>query len=118
MGLIDFFVRCWKGQESLAKAYWLLAVLFGLLLVTLIIIIFSFFLPVSEILSSENPFYQRLITAIMLPFTIFSTVCVWRCGRNSTFIWRLLSRILVILAIIDGAFALIQVLAWNSHLMH
>ncbi len=113
LGIFDFFTRCWRGQESLAKAYWLLAVLLGLFLVAVIVVIFSFFVPITEILRAEDSYYQRLIVSIMLPFTLFSAVCVWRCGRNSILIWKLLSRMLVILAVLDGVVALFQVLLWK-----
>lgn len=88
----NLFAQCWKGEASLAKAFWIVYLLFGILLRILIAVVL---MMVVENYSYVN--YQQLITAIKFPYTLFSIICVWRCAKNSFILWNLLARLIVIL---------------------
>lgn len=101
--MVSLFVRGWKGQASLAAAFWLVYVLFGIIIALIITLIFSLVVP-----DFNYQLYQDKIMAIQFPYTLFSAICVWRCAKNSTFIWRLLARIIVVLGVLGGIFNIIH----------
>lgn len=102
MGL---FVRSWKGEASLAAAFWLVYFVFGIVIAIIITLIFSLVLP-----DFSYTKYHNQIMSIQFPYTLFSAICVWRCARNSIFIWRLLARIVVVLGVIGGIFNIVHLI--------
>ncbi|MBA3661336.1 MAG: hypothetical protein H0W64_06390 [Gammaproteobacteria bacterium] len=100
---MDLLARSWRGEASLAKAFWIVYVLFGILIALLITLIFSLAMPDFNYMN-----YQYKIMAIQFPYTLFSAICVWRCAKNSTFIWRILARIIVAIGVIGGIFNIVH----------
>lgn len=98
---MDIFTRSWKGEASLAAAFWLVYFLFGIILAIIVTLIFK--VTVADFNYTQ---YQGIIAAVCFPYTLFSVICVWRCARNSSTLWRVLARIIVILAIIFGIYNL------------
>ena len=92
--IFNLFIKCWKGEASLAEAYWKVSVLFGLLLTILILTFSVCFFPISDIIN-ENSSYPNVIEAILLPYSLFCTICVWKCGKNSTPVLRILACIVL-----------------------
>lgn len=109
---MNLFTRAWKGQASLAAAFWLIHVLFGIILAIVVAIIMSFFV-VDFFRPEVYPLYTYLMMAIVFPYTLFSAICVWRCGKNSSMIWSVLARILVVLSVISGVISVLRV----AHIM-
>lgn len=96
---MDLFAKSWKGEASLAKAFWLVYVL-GIIIIGIIItILISLVIPHLNYLTHNN-----LVMTILFPYTLFSSICVWRCAKNSSVFWRILAKIIVILGIISGLF--------------
>lgn len=93
----NLFVRAWKGEASLAAAFWLIYFLFGIILAIIVAIIFKV-----SIHDYQYQNYSRLIAAICFPYTLYSIVCVWRCAKNSNAFWRIVARILMVLALLFG----------------
>lgn len=80
-----FFWRCWHGKEKLWKAFWLVGLLGGFLLVATKI--------------PPSPIIQMVLSlVIVLPIQIVWWVSVWRCAfRASHWGWSVLARGVVIL---------------------
>lgn len=102
---MDLFVKSWRGEASLAKAFWLVFILLWIIL----------FWIISLIVSKINPHYDfflhgSLIGSILFPYTLFSSICVWRCGQNSKMIWKVLTRIIVMLFVIFGLLDIYQMI--------
>jgi hypothetical protein len=109
MSMLKLFERSWKGEASLAAAFWLVYFVFSIIIGFIIAFIFAMMVP-----NFSNPEiyvqYTPLIKAILFPYTLFSAICVWRCAKNSWILWNVLARIIIVLAILGGIYALLQVL--------
>ena len=103
---MNIFVRAWKGQSSLAAAFWLVYFVGSIILYYIITFTLTRLRPD---LMRASPF-GHMVFAILLPYTLYSAICVWRCGRNSEAFWRILSRIVIILAIIGAIASIISVI--------
>lgn len=102
----NLFARAWQGKASLAAAFWIIWFL-GTIILSIIIVI---------VLSAIDPNFNFVLQSfktysILFPYTVFAAICVWRCGRNSIGIWRFLSRLLMIFAVIGGLF---NIYAWTQ----
>ncbi len=109
---MNLFVRAWKGKASLAAAFWLVHVVFGIIIAIIISIICSFFIAnffTPDVYSQ----YSDLVMTIYFPYTLYSAICVWRCAKNSSMVWAVIARILVVLAIISGLISILHV----THIM-
>ena len=98
--MIEFFIRSWKGEESLAKVFWLLYGVLGLVVVLIILIPFAILIPnffTQEVITQ----YGDLINAISFPYVAFSAVCVWRCAKNSTAIKAFFAKAIVVISVIS-----------------
>jgi hypothetical protein len=107
--MLRLLERSWKGQASLAAAFWLVYIVFSTVIFLILSVIFSLFVPnffTGEVFNQ----YAPSIKAIMLPYMLFSAVCVWRCAKNSWLLWNILARIIVVLAVIFGFINLFRVL--------
>lgn len=107
--MLKLFIRGWKGEASLAAAFWLIYFLGSIVIGILLTLLFSFFIP-----SFSSPEvigqYSYIIKAIMFPYTLFSAICVWRCAKNSSIIWNVLARIIAVLAILFGIYYILLAL--------
>jgi hypothetical protein len=86
-----FFVRCFRGNEKLWKAYWLLGLVGVLLAIPL------------RILALNGSIGAALLFVLFIsvPFQIFWSVSVWRCAfRSSHWFWAILARAIVLLSAI------------------
>jgi hypothetical protein len=101
--MLTLFKRSWKGEASLAAAFWIVYFLCSLALGIIVGILFSLFVP-----NFTNPdvyiHYVYTIKAIISPYVIFSAICVWRCAKNSSMIWNVLARIIAVLAFIGSIY--------------
>ena len=84
------FIRsAWRGEESLALAYWFYGVIVGNLIGIAI-----------ERLPSNTP--TLVVWAAVfgsIPYFVWVNVAIWRCAANSTTIWALLARASVVFVI-------------------
>lgn len=107
--MLKLFERSWKGEASLAAAFWLVYFIGSIVIGIILAIIFSFFIP-----NFSSPevvgYYSHVIKAIMFPYTLFSAICVWRCAKNSWIVWNILARIIAVLAILSGIYYILLVL--------
>jgi hypothetical protein len=93
--MLAMFKQAWKGETSLGTAFWLVYLVMGALLSFLIGYIVQSVSP-----NSDYYFARSLTTTIALPYTLFSAVCVWRCGKNSWIVWNVLTKVIVSLSVI------------------
>lgn len=78
----------WKGEASLASAYWLIGVLGGM--------VFSL---LSIMLASSSAIL--LVFIAWIPYSIFALVSIWRCAWNSSWRgWGYLARSVVVVNIL------------------
>ena len=101
--MFNLFVKSYKGEASLAKAFWLIYVLFSMILSLVILGAFFIFIPdFSNTLQANEEWYQSLIQVIQLPYLIFAAIAVWRCAKNSWIVWNILARVLIVLTVLGS----------------
>ena len=101
---MNLFVQAWRGEASLAKAFWIVFVVVG----TVLNLICS--LIVRGLLDSSPATLKAaiiILSIIIFLYTLFSAICVWRCGKNSTSFWSILSKAVVAIAVVFNLVALI-----------
>lgn len=88
------FARCWSGHARLWEAFWLIGVvgqcvLSGLLgLFGFVVFVYAKYIQPSILLPL---LYASSATGIA--YTIYSSICIWRCANNTGIvIWTYLSR--------------------------
>src|SRR5690349_19487594 len=96
---MDMFKKAWNGQLSLAKAFWLIYVVVGIILGLIVSLVLSMMVA-----NYNYQAYSSMIGAIVFPYTLFSAICVWRCGKNSSKVWDILSKIVVVLGVLGGIY--------------
>jgi uncharacterized membrane protein len=102
---MNLFTQCYRGEASLAKAFW---VIYVLILIFLNLI--AHFILINFLIS-EPAVYKAIsivLNCLILFYTFFAFLCVWRCGKNSKPIWDVLSKIVVILGLAVNIFYLIN----------
>lgn len=104
--IFKLFKTCWMGEAPLYKAFWIVYVLFSL-----IYIFFMDFLIDIFVAGEFTPFfihnqYSDRIISLSFPYVLFGAICVWICSKNSWFLWRILSRIIVFIPIVVATFHL------------
>lgn len=104
--ILNIYKDCWRGEASLKQAFWIVYVLIGI-----ITVILADFLVDIFIAGEFTPFYIHNqytdeIIMICFPYWFYSSVCVWICGKNSSVIWSLLSKILVMVVLLVASFHL------------
>lgn len=92
--MVELFTKSWKGEASLAKSFWLVYILgsffIGLLVsMTLAIFVEDFQYKLQE----DYQWYRYLVATMTLPYSLFSTICVWACARNSWIVWSIAARL-------------------------
>lgn len=107
--MFKLFERSWKGQASLAAAFWIVYFVCSIVIGLILGIIFSFVVP-----NFSNPDvymqYVYTIKAIMFPYILFSAICIWRCAKNSWIVWNVLARIIAVLAVLGSAYYVLAAL--------
>lgn len=114
--MVNLFIQSWKGEAPLWKAFWIVNVLMGWIVCFIVAAVLMFptlieinqqsveYLAVSfqdhwgwsqNILRQELVSKFPLIVTIFLPYSLYSAICVWRCGKNSHIMWRALAIIIV-----------------------
>lgn len=77
----------WRGEASLASAYWLVGTLGGWMLISINAVV--------EVYARQFLVFADLA---LLAFCVFASVSIWRCGRNTSWAgWGVLARIVVVL---------------------
>lgn len=103
--MLAMFKQAWKGEASLGTAFWLVYLVMGALLSFLIGYVVQSISP-----NSDYYFARSLTTAIALPYTLFSAISVWRCGKNGWIVWNVLTKIIVSLSVIFSVLAVFYLL--------
>lgn len=103
---MDVFAQSWQGKASLSTAFWWVYVVVSIILWLIISFIVNSAAPSASML-----FKQNLIFLFLFPYTLFSAICVWRCGKNSTTLWSILSKIVVIFGVV---FSLLSIVVFFS----
>lgn len=88
----NFLSRMWRGEEKLWKAFWLWPIVIGLILAVIVYGI-GVFTGKGYFGIIATPAYN----VAMAVYWVWLTIAVWRCGKNSKAIWRVLSRIVMVL---------------------
>jgi hypothetical protein len=102
--MLKLFKQSWAGEAPLAKVFWIVYVLFGLIVIFTIDLLIDIFVS-----GSFTPFYIHnkytdMIITLFFPYLLFSSMCVWICGKNSWIEWNILSKISVIIPLIYSTF--------------
>jgi len=103
--MLKMYMQSWKGTASLAKAFWLVYIVTGIVLWIVVSVIVGMFNP-----NLDPMFKQNLVTVCVLPYTLFSLICVWKCASNSHIVWNVLARIVVVLALLGNIFSIVQII--------
>ena len=98
----NLVLRIWRGEERLWKVYWLVAILGGWALATLV-----------GAMVRTGFLYDLLGLALLVIFAGYCAVGVWRCAFNvQRMIWGYAARAIIavslvyfVVAIVQGAFA-------------
>lgn len=102
----NLFVRSWKGQASLAAAFWIIYFVAVIVLYLVVFYIMDLIRPGLK----TSPMFGSIIAAIIFPYVIYSAICVWRCAKNSNAVWKILARIIMVLVVLSGIFNIIGLL--------
>lgn len=107
--MLKLFERSWKGEASLAAAFWVVYFICSIIIGFLIALVFAMTVPnfsTPEVYGQ----YTNVIKAILFPYTLFSAICVWRCAKNSWILWNVLARIVAVIAVLGGIYAILLAL--------
>jgi len=92
--------NAWKGKEKLGRSFWIIYTLGNAFFVGLTYVVVTCFSN-----KEVSTFYQMPIISIsfILPYFIFSAICVWRCGNNTSWWigWKYITRLLIILGLLQ-----------------
>ncbi|MDF1655687.1 MAG: MFS transporter [Coxiellaceae bacterium] len=91
------FALAWRGQLGLGRTYWILYSLIGSTALSL-----TMTLHFINQLHIDTSWLLLVSACITYPYLLFSTICVWRCSKNTTH-WKgltVLARISVMLLIL------------------
>lgn len=91
-----YLARMWRGEEKLWKAFWLWPIVNGIILLVVTFGIHIFVIPVVDTLVFE---------VFWVLYTIWLTIAIWRCAKNSTPVWRVLARFLTAFMLVGGVFS-------------
>ena len=81
--ITDIFRKGWRGELSLAKAYWLLLVLMSIM-IWIVDIIFMFM---------ANKYFTVFMVAINLCYSLCALNIVCNCSQKSKPLWRLYAQL-------------------------
>ena len=110
--MLSLYKDAWAGKASLAKSFWLVFIVTHAVIHIVINIILNLLAHPVNLLGPVIPAQQNILTvrridliidliATLIPvlYTFFSFICIWKCGKNSTKFWLVISRIWIILTI-------------------
>lgn len=106
----NLFVRAWKGQASLAAAFWIVYFIVTIILYLITTAIVGAIWPNLR----TSPILGPLAGTIVFPYVIYAVISVWRCSNNSHIVWKILARIVVVLAILGGIFNIAMLLGFHA----
>lgn len=98
-----YLARMWRGEEKLWKAFWLWPFVNGLL-IALTVLGLGEVTGQGYLAIAESPPYAVL----MLAYSIWLAVAIWRCARNSKPIWRVLARFFQVLFVLGSAYGVYE----------
>lgn len=79
---MNYLTRCWNGDESPVRAFWILYGVGSLLITGLVILPFWWLIPnFFDPQVAMN--YVDLINVITMPYIIYCTIAIWRCGEKA-----------------------------------
>lgn len=98
----NLMLRIWRGEERLWKVYWLVAILGGWALGTLV-----------STMVGTGFLHDLLGLSVLVIFAVYCGVGVWRCAFNvQRVIWGYAARTIIavslvyfVVAVVQGAFA-------------
>ena len=90
--MLSLYKDAWAGKASLAKSFWLVYVVTTIVINIVVMIIF-------HMVGHPGSFLARLIPSL---YAIFSFICVWKCGKNSSTAWLVISRIWMVLVLLGA----------------
>jgi hypothetical protein len=102
---MNVFTQSYRGEASLAKAFWIVYVF-----VSIVLNLIAHFI-LNNFLSSEPAVFKAIsivLNCLILFYTFFAFICVWRCGKNSTPFWNVVSKIAIILGLAMSVFYVIN----------
>jgi len=92
--MISLFKRSWRGEATLAEAFWLVFTLINLLIIlTATFVLFHY--------THDYDSTRRMANTILFPYLIFSSTCVWRCEKNASEFFIVLSKAIVIMSVVS-----------------
>jgi len=105
----NLILRLWRGEEGLAKTYWLYGVLFPLLA--------SFAVQAAMMVTStDTPEAQAIVGYAWLAYIIFISVAIWRSATANGAItfWGIVARCIVVGVPVIGFLAAILLPIWHD----
>lgn len=90
----------WRGEARLASAFWLLGITGGFVV--------GLAVRLAETLAPRDDMLRTSAGLVLLVYSAFTWVCVWRCAKNTSWIgWAYLARGCVVLSCLVVAFAIV-----------
>ena len=91
--MIGRIARLWNGEESLARAFWEYAILYGTL-ANVIVTIAMF----ASVAANAPAWVVVVLYVLTIPYNVFIVVAVWRSAQRyqGSAEWALLARIAVV----------------------
>lgn len=83
-------IRAWRGQEPLWLVFWIYNVVVGFLLNLLL----------GWLWHLRLPYVALALSIFLLAYAVWILVAIWRCTANSTLLWFLLARLIVIINVV------------------
>ena len=96
-----FFLRCWIGGTRLWQAYWLVGVLGQICAMLLVALLGTLFWHSPQ----DNLWFNSVGAAILVGWSVFSGVSIWRCAPNTSQpTWGALARVVLIMSVAYGVY--------------
>jgi hypothetical protein len=92
--MLSIFTRCWRGEAALSEAFWLVFALINMTILGAATFVFFHY-------THDYDTTRRMVNTILFPYLIFSAVCVWRCEKNASEFFIVLSKAIVIMSVIS-----------------
>lgn len=89
--------KSWRGEHSLGVIFWGYYVGFTVIYIICL---------TALVTASPSPLDLILLIAgslFLIPYGIWILVSIWRCAKNSSFVWKLLARAWIVIFLIGNA---------------
>ena len=94
----------WRGEARLASAFWLLGIAGGFAI--------GLAVRLAETLAPRDEMLRTSAGLVLLAYSVFTWVSVWRCAKNTSWIgWAYLARGCVVLSCLAVVFSVVLALA-------